>query len=201
MSTISVADQALILDGFVSLWGKRLSALIHGSEVEQPDSKAQLRSFHDAVAAIATDQDASSTLEAAAFEDGNRKIRSVFKFDTTDARKAQKTIEARKRELDATENADHVRVLMYFTRSDINTVDIGKRSGELVKIDRISDKALPLMYGSNLAEQRIKHEITEADDNIFKKGFSVDVNVELRGGEPKAYSVTAVHQVLDLPDD
>jgi len=56
------------------------------------------------------------------------------------------------------------------------------------------------MYGSEVAEGRIKHEIREADDNVFKKGFVVDVMVKLRSGKPVAYSVTNVHDVIDLPD-
>jgi predicted helicase len=51
-----------------------------------------------------------------------------------------------------------------------------------------------------LAEQRIKHEVREADDNVYKKGFIVDVNVQLVGGKPAGYRVTNVHQVIDLPD-
>ena len=62
-------------------------------------------------------------------------------------------------------------------------------------------KAKALIYGSNSAEQIIKHEIREADDNIYKKGFVVDVNVELREGRVVGYSVTHVHQVVDLSDD
>jgi hypothetical protein len=60
---------------------------------------------------------------------------------------------------------------------------------------------LPLVYASDLAEQRIKHEIAEAENNVFKKGFIVDVNVQTKGGRPVAYRVTNLHQVIDLPDD
>jgi hypothetical protein len=77
---------------------------------------------------------------------------------------------------------------------------VGKRSGEPVQIEDISEKELPLIYASDLAEQRIKHEILEVEDNVFKKGFVVDVNVETRGGRPVAYRATNLHQVIDLPD-
>jgi hypothetical protein len=69
-----------------------------------------------------------------------------------------------------------------------------------VKIEEISDRSLALVYGSELAEQRIKHEIREADENVYKKGFVVDVNVRSTGGRPVAYAATHVHQVVDLPD-
>lgn len=44
-----------------------------------------------------------------------------------------------------------------------------------------------------------KHEIREADENVYKKGFVVDVNVRSAGGKPAAYAVTHVRQVIDLP--
>ena len=95
-----------------------------------------------------------------------------------------KTVERRLQLLEKTQHADHTRVLMRFTRSDIGDVTVGKPSGERVKIEEISDRALPLVYGSELAEERIKHEIREADENVYKKGFMVDVNVKSTGGRP-----------------
>ena len=62
-------------------------------------------------------------------------------------------------------------------------------NGERVKTEQVYDRDFPLIYASDLAEQRIKHEIREADDNLFKKGFIVDVNVETMGGRSVAYRV------------
>jgi hypothetical protein len=79
-------------------------------------------------------------------------------------------------------------------------VTVGKPSGEMVKIDEISDRPLALVYGSELAEERIKHEICDADENVYKKRFVVDANVKSMGGRPVAYAVTNLHQVVELPD-
>ena len=57
------------------------------------------------------------------------------------------------------------------------------------------------MYSSDLAEQRIKHEIREAEDNVYKKGFVVDVNVRYVGGKPSVYAIMSVHDVIDIPDE
>jgi predicted nucleic acid-binding Zn ribbon protein len=70
-----------------------------------------------------------------------------------------------------------------------------------VVISEISEKPLAITYGSELAEERIKHEIRESDDNIFKKGFNVDVKLQLSGGRPVAYSIMHVHDIIELPDD
>ena len=41
----------------------------------------------------------------------------------------------------------------------------------------------------------------DAEENIYHKGFVVDVNLQTRGGKPVAYAITHVHQVIDLPQD
>jgi hypothetical protein len=66
--------------------------------------------------------------------------------------------------IDASETADHRRVLMVFTQSNIKDATMGKRTGERVKIEELSTRDLPLVYASDLAEHRIKHEVREADD-------------------------------------
>jgi hypothetical protein len=198
---ISDMEKALVVDKFVRIWAARFQALFTRKEhKETPNTRAELKDWSDAVAAIARDPDGSATLEAAVFQDGKKKIKAAFKFNTHQARAAQKVIEVRQRQLERKEHADHSRVLMRFTRSDIGDVNVGKPSGERIVIEDISDKPLALIYASEIAEDRIKHEIREADENAFKKGFVVDVNVRSIGGRPVAYAVTNVHQIIDLPN-
>lgn len=178
----------------------RFAALLGFSAGKAPSTKSELQTFHDAVQAIANDPAGSAKLEAAVFKDGKKDIVAAFKFDTTDAKKVRDEVGKRISQIEQPGSTEHRRVLMVFTRSDINNADLGKKSGERARIEELSNKPLALMYGSELAEERIKHEIREADENVFKKGFVVDVLVKLRGGDPVAYSVTNVHDVIDLPD-
>lgn len=202
-------DKIIIVEQFVRIWGQRFNALISTRvravpapvPATAPETRTELADWANAVAAIAQDPKASSKLEAAIFEDGKKKVRAAFKFNTEEARKAQRAIERRQKALEKKEHVDHSRVLMRFTRSDIGDVNVGKPSGERVMIEEISSKPLALIYASELAEDRIKHEIREADENVYKKGFVVDVNVRVSGGKPVGYAVTNVHQVIDLPDD
>ena len=76
-----------------------------------------------------------------------------------------------------------------FYEANIRDTPVGRRTSERVKIEQVYDRDFPLIYASDLAEQRIKHEIREADDNLFKKGFIVDVNEETMGGRSVAYRV------------
>jgi len=94
-------------------------------------------------------------------------------------------------------SAAYERVLMTI----IKDTEIGQRTEELVVIEAISNKKFALIYATDMAEQKIKHEIREAGDNVYKKGFIVDVNVEFRKGKLVAYRVSQFHQVIDLPDE
>ena len=189
----------VMLDEFVERLGNRIKQYTKGGR-DLDATKSDLRDFHNALAAIAHDPDGSVRLEAAVFEDGERKIRAAFKFKTNEARRAEREIENHKIELDGVASEPQRRVFMTFVRSDIRTTETGKRSGELVLIESISKKPRPLIYASALAEERIKFEIRD-DDSVYKKGFTVDVYVETRNDKPVAYRVTDVHQVIDLPDD
>jgi hypothetical protein len=193
------AEQVWQTVQFVKKWGERISSLA-GGVVPSGFGKSDLKIFADATAAIARDPNASSTLEAATFEDGKREVRAAFKFSTKQAKIVNQTIEGEYRRLEDSSSDTHLRVAMYFTRSDVKDAPKDKRSGERVIVPEISGKDLPIIYASDLAEQRVKHEIREADDNIYKKGFEVDLLIVKRGEKPIVYKITHVHSVFDLPE-
>src|SRR5262249_23124663 len=119
---IDSMEKLLIVEKFIRTFKARFEALLHNKKTKDtPQTRSELKDFADAVKAIATDTKGSANLEAAVFEDGKKKVRAAFKFSTPDAIKVARTVEARQRELDKTEHADHTRVLMRFTRSDIGT--------------------------------------------------------------------------------
>lgn len=197
---ISESERIILAIEVVEKWRSNLSSLFEGV-IPEGARRTDLKNWADSVESIAKDPRASSTLEAATFEDGKRDVRASFTFNTNQARQITNVIDAEFERLDETKHADFLRVLMVFTRSDVSDSPIGKRSGERVLIDEISDKSLAITYGSELAEDRIKHEIRESDDNIYKKGFNVDVKVQSSGTRPVAYSIMHVHDVIDLPDE
>lgn len=177
-------DQLASAIEFVEKWKERITALVNG-KIEA--SESELNSYFRAVEAIARDPQATSILQAATFEDGKRQIKAEFTFDTSQAQKVERNIEQIRllqNEGKEPKYADHIRVLMRFTRSDISRTTIGKKSGERVLIDDIHPKSLAIMYASPLAEQHIKHEIRESEENVFKKAFVVDVNVKIINDRP-----------------
>jgi len=200
----SVPDELKRIDivvEFVKKYGELLGIYLKGSGRSKTANRSDLNDFAKQVTAIANDPNGSAVIEAAAFEDGKRKVRAVFKFQSKEAQRAVEKIESHRLLLEKQSGADQPRVLMVFHQANVRTTPVGRRTGERVRIEEISRKDLPLIYASQIAEERIKSEIREADDNLFRKGFVVDVNVAAIDGRPVAYRVTNVHQVIDLPED
>lgn len=189
-SLIGAIAAANTIDEFIERYGTRLRRYLTPGGRLTDATRAELSNFGEQVAAIASNPNSTIQVAAIEIDNGRETVRAAFKFNTTEARDIQRRVEDHKREMEHKSRTDYERVLMVFTRSDVHTTPIGKRSGEQVQIESISIKPRPLIYASELAERQIKHEITEAEDNVFRKGFVVDVNVELRGGNPVAYSVT-----------
>jgi hypothetical protein len=194
-------ENANTIGAFVDRYGALLGAYLPKGGKAPDATVSQLRDFGDQVAAIANSPNSSLEVAALEIKDGKKSVKAAFKFDTTQARDIREHVEEHLKQLEERSNATHQRVLMVFRRSDADGAKPGKRSGELVRIDEISSRKLPLIYASDLAERQIKHEIAEAEDNVYKKGFVVDVNVELRAERAVAYRVMHLHQVIDLPDE
>lgn len=195
-------DQIMILEQFVRLYGGRLSAFFQPGGRLPNATKTELVDFMDQVLAVANDPDGMTEIEAVEYRDGERKVRASIQFRTPQAKTARTQILDQRQELQNRSDVDHERVLMRFVRPSIEEVALGKRTGERALIDNVYPRALPVVYASDLAEQRIRHEMRQSHENVFKKLFDVDVNVELRSdGKPMAYRIMTVHTVTDAPED
>jgi hypothetical protein len=191
----------MVAEDFVRRYGERLSTYLKPGGRVPDASRSVLKDWSEQMAAVANNP--GSKLELAVLEASGPDfaVKTAFKFTTSEAQEIRTRVEEHRREIEHKSGVDHSRVTMTFTRSDIRSSAVGKRSGELVQIDSLSPRSLAVIYASAIAEEQIKHEIAEAEDNVFKKGFVVDVNVEMRNGNPIAYRITSLHQVFDLPDD
>lgn len=196
---IGIMDSALIVGSFGALFSKRVRALISGQFIDV-SGKNDIVEVGKTLRAISKDNTGDMTVESVELENGLWKRKVMLKFSAPEARKAEATLEEQKREFDKVERSDLVRVLMTFEASRKSDREINKPTGELVVIEAGDPKPKALIYASELVEQRIKTEIRDADDNIYKKGFIVDANVQSRLGRIVGYAVTEVHQVIDLPD-
>ncbi len=198
-SAIVHMDQILILEDFVKRWGARITSLVTNQVPDGELSTAsQLNDFYRAAESIASDPVANHRLEAAVYEDSKRGVKAAFEFSAIEARTAQQNIEDRKKLLARPSASRRKRVLMVYTRTDIHDAKINKRSSERVVIRDISGKDLPVMYASELVEQEVRQQIREADENVYKKGFVVDVSAQMLGERIAAYSIMAFHHTIDL---
>ena len=193
--------QADVITDFVLKFKAKLLPYFEPGGSDTSTNASDLKDFMGSIAAIANDPAGSSSIESAYFSDGQKNVTAAITFNTHEAREASKNIETKQLQLQSSEHLPHERVMMVFTQSNVKNSPKEKRTGEKVVIEEISIKERPLIYASDLAEQQIKHEIREADENVYKKGFIVDVMIQSRGGRACAYKVTNLHQVIDLSDE
>lgn len=199
VSAITHMDQIMILEDFVRRWGVRFSWL-RDNQVPRGELETaqQLRDFYKAAKSISCDPRASHKLEAAVFEDGERKIRAAFSFTAIEARAAEENIEVRQKLLSMPSHAPRKRVLMVFTRTDVHDAAINKKTGERVIINDVSPLEKPVIFASEMVEQEIREYIRDSDENVYKRGFLVDVFIQTSGDRIIAYSVSALHSVIDI---
>ncbi|ADP72473.1 hypothetical protein Rvan_3280 [Rhodomicrobium vannielii ATCC 17100] len=199
-NAIATMDSALIVDGFASRYGGWLSNLFEGKKHENA-TKSDLKDFMNQVAIIATDPNAKATLSSAVFHGTSSTSKAVLEFDTQQARRAEKIIDEHKREIDLKAYEVAENVLMVFYQSNLRNPDILKQTSEKAIIEAVSKKPLAIVYASEIAKERIKHEMMAGERNLYQLGFYVDVYVERLGGKPVAYRIAHVHDIIELPDD
>lgn len=197
---IAHMDQLLILEQFVTQYGQRLGRFFTSGGRLPGASKKELSDFMGQVTAIANDPNGSAEILAAVYEDRARQVKATLRFKSSEAKTAVREIEAQKQEMESRTAADHERVLMRFVRPSIEKVSSHKRTGERALIEAVHAKPLAVVYASDLAREKIQHELREGENNIFRLLFDVDVNVELSQGTPIAYRIVAVHDITDIDD-
>ncbi len=201
ISLIGHMDQVLIVDQFIHRYGERLAKYFTKGGRAEGATKTELKDFMGQVAAIANNRNGKGQVRSVTYKDGIRQVRAHIEFNHKDAQRAIKEIENHSKEMDSSGEADYERVLMVFKRPDFGDVSIGKPSGERVVIEEIDPRPCPIMYGSSLAEEYIKHILRDPAINAFYQGFVVDVKVIMRSGRVGLYNIINVHEAIDMEDN
>lgn len=202
LDPIELIDRGQILTKFVRDLSARISPYFKAGGRDPKATKSDLADYHKAVAAIARDPNASGNIEAAIFESDGRSVRSAFKFKSDEARMAERQIADHRLELESKTDENQDRVLLRFVRPSVESSKPGKKGGERGVIESIQKRALPVLYVSDMAEQRMHHEKMQLQGNVFRALFDVDVNVELgANGRPVAYRIKEVHTVIEDPGE
>lgn len=195
ITTAEVTNTAI---AFVQHLGRAFSILRKpGGRLEDP-TVTQLKNMSDAVQVIANDSEGQLKISAK-YKNGD--VIQEFIVTKSDAEKiSQNSIEQR-REIEKRESAELKKVLMRLHQTSAENLKVDKRTSEKGIIERVDGIPRTLVYASDLAGQRIKSEILQADGNPFQKGFIVDADIETVNGKPRLYRIVEVHQIIDLEED
>lgn len=199
---VDVIDKVQIFANFIDWTKKRITPYFRRGGRTPDATKGDLSDWLKTTQAIAHDHSGNVRLEAAVFEDGDRKVRAAFQFSSQEARIAEHEIAEHRQELETKTDENQERVLLQFVRPSVEASKPGKKGGERGVIESIAKRALPVLYASTLAEERMLHEKMQLEGNIFRALFDVSVNVEMGSqGRPIAYRITAVHTVIEDGDE
>lgn len=194
---ITAMDHLLIGTDFVKSVSRSIGAFSRVGGRLPKANKAELTDIVNTIMSTANDPNGRANIKSVKYSKDGEKTDFSVQFTTQEAKRAIIEIEGQFREIATVTDFDHENKLLTFYQS--NRKEAGK-TGEKGIIEDISQKPLAVLYASDLARERIKSEMLSGDRNIYKLGFFVDVNVATRGGQPVAFRIKAVHDVIDLPD-
>lgn len=200
---IADMDAVLIVREFGRMIRSRLIPYFEPGGRAEGANKTEIRDLMNGVVAIANDPDGKATLTSVSLREKSRdgeERELIMQFDSRQAKQAVKELEAHYEQLSQPASEKHENVLMTFFQSNKKIPDGEQRSGEQVIVESIDRKPRPVIYVSDLAKHRIKSAVIHGDDNIYKKGFYVDVEVDRYRGKVAAYKVIVIREIIDLPD-
>jgi hypothetical protein len=200
MPLLQTLDSALIIDQFISRIGNIVTAYLQPNAKPEGIQKSEIKDVMEGLVAIAKDPKGRMDIKSIFIEGGQSNVRAAIHFDTQQAITAIGNMREHIRLIEHHEDLNRPMVLMTFFQSNLRDSELQIRSGEQVVIQSINTKPRPLVYASEMAKDRIKHEISQSEGNIYKKGFYVDVVVDMAGEKIAAYKITNFHNVIDLPD-
>lgn len=190
---------------FAKHLGGSLSNAIIGNLSGEKDSlpKKHLSDLRGMLEVVAKDPNGEGSLSVyRKIEDGSYSSEEILRYDTRDANKGVSNLDEAVRQLGNPSREKAEQVLMVFHQVNRNIGPLDKRSGDKVTIVAKDPKPKAIVYLSDEVQRAIKREITEAEENVMKRGFIVDVDVErLPNGNIAAYILTAIHDIFELPDD
>lgn len=193
-------DTAPVVDGFITRYGGILKAYLYGQRKEDV-KKSDLEDIMGQVAAIAKDPNGSLALSSVDIDKTKTRTRVSTSFNTAEGRKIEQAAYEHKKQIEAKAYETIANSLMVFWQSNVKDGEVGKRTGEKVVVEDVSMKPLAVVYDSDLAEERIKHETKDGDRNLYKLGFYINGRVERLNGRPVAIRVSEVIDIIELPDD
>jgi hypothetical protein len=193
-------DHALIVDGFVRRVGDLINKYIAGNR-DTTVSKSEIKDLMNHVTLIANDPDGTSVLSSVEYHKTRTTTRLSVKFDTDGAKKIKETAQLQNAALDLPAYEVLENQLMVFVQTSIKPSETGGKTRLQAIVEAVSHKPLAVVFETDMARERVEGEIREDEKNVYKKGFFVDFYLEKHRGKPAVYRITAVRDIVPLPDE
>jgi hypothetical protein len=165
-----------------------------------PITKADCDDISDLCGLVAKNEGGAlqlKTLEYARESDEGPKTLLRLTFTQPECIEAQRGAIREKQRLEAAGHADYPAVIMRLYQTNIGKPKSEGRTGDRAIIDDIlPGKDLPLYFASTADEQKMSML-----DDPYGRLFVVDVNVRSVNGEPRAYTVMRVREMLAKKED
>jgi hypothetical protein len=153
--------------------------------------------FKDFLGTVAKARDGRLDLKVASYDKSQERIHVEFSFTQKEAIEAQKGAINEKTLLDQQGHADYEAVAMTWYQSNIGQAKEAGRTGDRAIIDDIiPGKDLPVYFVGSV--QNDKRRMLE---DPYNHVYIVDVNVTTSNGEPRAYTIVKLHDILPLTDE
>lgn len=162
-------------------------------------SKTQCARIADLLDVVSKNKDGALALNVIEYEDSmhDQRVHLRISFSSEEAYSARRGALKAQKALEATGEADHKQVIMYFWQTNVDDPKEAGRTGDKAIIKAISDKPLRVYFVSKVDREKIKYLLAESKINPFKASFIVDANVETdRNDVPRQYRVMHVHEII-----
>lgn len=201
---IPYMDSFLIVKEFTRWVGGSLKSFAGQGDGPPPQKIEDVKDLEAFVRPLTRRRGAGLNIKHARFrkKDGDKEILAEYDFDESSLNRAALNMSHTIQDFSGTSPQEERKpglfreVLMYFHQANREAGKEKGRTGDRGIIEEISVK--PLMVYFPKQANDIKRRILEGSDNIFSKGYIVDVHVSYVNGEPKLYHVLDLHGVVDL---
>lgn len=195
---MSVLDYAKLFVEYTKYWKETIDYFRgHGQPAAQY-TKSDCDDVENLCRLVAENKGGRLNLDTIEYQrtDGDEPVRHLrMTFGQQECIEAQIGALREKQRLDAAGTADYPAVIMRWYQTNVGKAKSEGRTGDRAIIDDIvPGKDLPAYFASEIDHQKV-----DMLDEPYRRLFVVDVNVRKVRGEPKAYTIMRVRDILD-PD-
>lgn len=194
----SVLDYAKLFVDYAKFWKETIDYFRGHGEPAAEYTKSDCDDVENLCRLVAENEDGRLNLSTIEYQrtEGDEPVRHLrMSFGQQECIEAQIGALREKQRLEAAGSADYPAVIMRWYQTNVGKAKSEGRTGDRAIIDDIMPgKDLPVYFASEIDHQKVGML-----DEPYRRSFVVDVNVRKVRGEPKAYTIMRVRDILE-PD-